>query len=122
MTKSSLAPKNGLPWMEGARGREGRMPFEMPKRPMGGATFSPRYLLDSHCGKDRIGADDADYILETFPIVRRHDEEEFGEYTTKRVILERYASASWWRATAPRARKCGSASAKQSSGGWQSSL
>jgi hypothetical protein len=37
-----------------------------------------------------IGADDADYILETFPIVKRHDEEEFGEYRTKRVILERY--------------------------------
>jgi hypothetical protein len=37
-----------------------------------------------------IGADDADYILETFPIVKRHDEQEFGEYRTKRVILERY--------------------------------
>jgi len=37
-----------------------------------------------------IGADDADYILETFPIVKRHDEAEFGEYRTKRVILERY--------------------------------
>jgi len=37
-----------------------------------------------------IGADDADYILETFPIVKRHDEQEFGEYRTKRVILERF--------------------------------
>jgi hypothetical protein len=37
-----------------------------------------------------IGADDADYILETFPIVKRHDEAEFGEYRTKRVILERF--------------------------------
>jgi hypothetical protein len=37
-----------------------------------------------------IGADDADYILETFPIVKRHDMDEFGEYRTKRVILERY--------------------------------
>ncbi|HUX42720.1 MAG TPA: hypothetical protein VMV83_16250, partial [Rectinemataceae bacterium] len=37
-----------------------------------------------------IDTDDADYILETFPIVKRHDEAEFGEYRTKRVILERY--------------------------------
>jgi hypothetical protein len=37
-----------------------------------------------------IGRDDADYILETFPIVKRHDEQEFGQYRTKRVILERY--------------------------------
>jgi hypothetical protein len=40
--------------------------------------------------KVRIGADDADCILETFPIVKRHDMEEFGEYRTKRVVLERY--------------------------------
>ncbi len=33
---------------------------------------------------------DADYILDTFPIVKRRDEQEFGEYRTKRVILERY--------------------------------
>lgn len=37
-----------------------------------------------------IGREDVDYIMETFPIVKRHDEEEFGEYRTKRVILERY--------------------------------
>ena len=29
-----------------------------------------------------------DYIMETFPIVRRKDEKVFGEYRTKRVILE----------------------------------
>ncbi len=33
---------------------------------------------------------DVDYILETFPIVRRKDEQRFGEYRTKRLILERY--------------------------------
>lgn len=33
---------------------------------------------------------DADYILDTFPIVRRKDEAEFGEYRTKRMILEIY--------------------------------
>ncbi|ETD31759.1 hypothetical protein [Williamsia sp. D3] len=31
---------------------------------------------------------DVDYILDTFPIVRRKDEEAHGEYRTKRVILE----------------------------------
>jgi hypothetical protein len=30
------------------------------------------------------------YILDTFPIVRKHDEKEHGEYRTKRVILEIY--------------------------------
>jgi len=31
-----------------------------------------------------------DYILDTFPIVRRDDEKKHGEYRTKRLILERY--------------------------------
>lgn len=31
-----------------------------------------------------------EYILDTFPIVRRRDEEKWGEYRTKRVILEIY--------------------------------
>ncbi|MBW6465441.1 MAG: Eco57I restriction-modification methylase domain-containing protein [Brevefilum sp.] len=30
------------------------------------------------------------YILDTFPIVRRKDEAEYGEYRTKRVILEKF--------------------------------
>ena len=33
---------------------------------------------------------DVDYILDTFPIVQRKDEAEFGEYRTKRLILERF--------------------------------
>jgi hypothetical protein len=37
-----------------------------------------------------IGRDDVDYILETFPIVRRKDEAAHGEFRTKRVILEIY--------------------------------
>lgn len=36
---------------------------------------------------DRV---DADYILDTFPIIRRRDEQLFDEYRTKRVILEIY--------------------------------
>ena len=30
------------------------------------------------------------YIMDTFPIVRRREEHQFGEYRTKRVILEIY--------------------------------
>jgi hypothetical protein len=37
-----------------------------------------------------IDRDDVDYILDTFPIVRRKDEAKFGEYRTKRLILEAY--------------------------------
>lgn len=37
-----------------------------------------------------IERDDVDYIMETFPIVKRKDEAAFGEYRTKRVILEIY--------------------------------
>ena len=37
-----------------------------------------------------ISHDDADYILDTFPIVRKNDEKAHGEYRTKRVILEIY--------------------------------
>jgi Eco57I restriction-modification methylase len=37
-----------------------------------------------------IERDDLDYIMETFPIVKQRDEEQFKEYRTKRVILEIY--------------------------------
>lgn len=37
-----------------------------------------------------IERDDVDYIMETFPIVKRRDEAAHGEYRTKRVILEIY--------------------------------
>ncbi len=30
------------------------------------------------------------YILETFPIVKRKDEAQYGEYRTKRLVLEAY--------------------------------
>ncbi|MEZ5278970.1 MAG: hypothetical protein R2770_00725 [Acidimicrobiales bacterium] len=33
---------------------------------------------------------DVDYIMDTFPIVRRKDEGEYSEYRTKRLILEVY--------------------------------
>ncbi|MCK0439971.1 N-6 DNA methylase [Gordonia alkaliphila] len=37
-----------------------------------------------------INRNDVDYILDTFPIVKRKDEAEFGEYRTKRLILANY--------------------------------
>jgi hypothetical protein len=37
-----------------------------------------------------LSRDDTDYILDTFPIVRKNDEKAHGEYRTKRVILEVY--------------------------------
>jgi len=37
-----------------------------------------------------VGLTDVDYIMDTFPIVRRNDETHHGEYRTKRVILEIY--------------------------------
>jgi len=37
-----------------------------------------------------IEKDDVGYIMETFPIVKRKDEQKYGEYRTKRVVLEIY--------------------------------
>lgn len=45
------------------------------------ALFAHLYNLT----KDEVG-----HILDTFPIIRTYDNNEFGEYRTKRVILERF--------------------------------
>jgi hypothetical protein len=37
-----------------------------------------------------IGHDDVDYIMETFPIVKRKDEERYGSFRTKEMILRVY--------------------------------
>ena len=37
-----------------------------------------------------IGRDDVEYIMETFPIVKRHDIAEYGSYRTKELILDVY--------------------------------
>jgi hypothetical protein len=42
------------------------------------------------CWVQAIARDDAAYIMDTFPIARRRDEARFGEYSTKRAILEMY--------------------------------
>lgn len=41
-----------------------------------------------------IDRDDVDYIMDTFPIVRRHDEAEYGGYLTKERILQVYDAMS----------------------------
>src|SRR5208282_6573189 len=37
-----------------------------------------------------LNRDDAAYVMDTFPIVKRKDEEQFGKYRTKDMILEIY--------------------------------
>jgi hypothetical protein len=37
-----------------------------------------------------LARDDSDYVMETFPIVRKNDEKAHGTYRTKRVVLEIY--------------------------------
>ena len=39
-----------------------------------------------------IGHDDVSYVIDTFPIVRRKDEKDHGEFRTKTLILDRYCS------------------------------
>ncbi|MCC7542081.1 MAG: N-6 DNA methylase [Deltaproteobacteria bacterium] len=38
----------------------------------------------------RLSRSDCEYLLESFPVVRRSDERRYGEYRTKRLILECY--------------------------------
>jgi len=37
-----------------------------------------------------LSCEEADYVMDTFPIVRRNDEKQHGEFRTKRLVLERY--------------------------------
>ena len=37
-----------------------------------------------------IERDDVDYIMETFPIVKRKDEQRYGSFRTKELILDVY--------------------------------
>ena len=39
---------------------------------------------------ETLERDDVDYVMETFPIVKRDDERRYWEYRTKRVILDMY--------------------------------
>jgi len=37
-----------------------------------------------------VAREDVDYIMETFPIVKRRDEERYGSYRTKELVLTIY--------------------------------
>ena len=37
-----------------------------------------------------IERDDVDYIMETFPVVKKRDEQRYGTFRTKELILEIY--------------------------------
>ncbi|NIN64476.1 MAG: hypothetical protein GTO63_07195, partial [Anaerolineae bacterium] len=51
----------------------------------------PRAELDAlYAHLYGLTREELDYILDTFPIVRRKDEERYGEYRTKRLVLENY--------------------------------
>jgi N-6 DNA Methylase len=53
----------------------------------------------------QMSTDDIDYILDTFPIVRRKDEAAFGEYRTKRLIMEIYDAWRRRRRRGPRTKR-----------------
>ncbi len=64
-----------------------------------GAPFiwNPERRLQLRCEIDAaffrlygISRDDADYILDTFPVLERAEQREYGEYRTKRLVLESY--------------------------------
>ena len=41
-----------------------------------------------------LAREEADYAMDTFPIVQRKDQQAYGDYRTKRLILERYDALS----------------------------
>ena len=49
-------------------------------------------VFKSHNHLYGIARDELSYILDTFPIVRRKDEGRWGEYRTKRLVLEGFES------------------------------
>jgi hypothetical protein len=56
-----------------------------------GVVQTPRAGLDGlYTHLYSLTREELAYILDTFPIVRRKDEEKYGEYRTKRMVLEGY--------------------------------
>ncbi len=84
-----LAAEHGVPRRGGDRGG-------LPSRPtITSATLGRRALIRVEIDALMfhlygVSRDDADYIMDTFPILRRKDEEAHGEYRTKRLVLDRY--------------------------------
>jgi hypothetical protein len=59
--------------------------FDQPRRVLMRAELDAAYFHLYGVAPDDVG-----YILDTFPVVRRKDEAAFGEYRTKRLIVEIY--------------------------------
>lgn len=38
----------------------------------------------------KVSKEDLDYILEQFPVLKKNDINNYGEYRTKRLVLEAY--------------------------------
>ena len=55
-----------------------------------------RAQIDAIVARDAFGlsADEMDFILDTFPIVRQREQAKYGEYRSKRLILEEYERTS----------------------------
>jgi hypothetical protein len=82
-------PSSNLPWPT----RQGRQsPFPHPPFKWDEERRAHlRAELDALYGHlYGLTREELDYILDTFPIVRRKDEERWGEYRTKRLVLEYY--------------------------------
>jgi hypothetical protein len=76
---------------------------EMPGELEEEVRFQLQAELDSFVAKEvfRLTRAELSYILDTFPIVRKHDENLHGEYRTKRVILEIYDTMTTWIEASP---------------------
>ena len=74
-------------WRDG-KGRDGEIAsLRDTTSPSGHLTTSPSGHLTTYFPTPRNAVE---YIMETFPIVKRKDEKQYGEYRTKRRILEIY--------------------------------
>ena len=38
----------------------------------------------------RLSREESEHVLDSFPVVRRYEERDYGEYRTRRLILEAY--------------------------------
>jgi hypothetical protein len=91
------SPATSLPrwaWRSGTPGSRKPRRADGTPRPF---VWDEERRFDLRCDLDAlyfhlydISRDDVDYIMETFPIVKRKDEAAYGSYRTKEVILRKY--------------------------------
>jgi hypothetical protein len=82
-----LTPRPPLPQREGEKEGFPRPPFKWDEERRAHLRAELDGLFAHLYGLHR---EEFDYILDTFPIVRRKDEARYGEYRTKRLCLEAY--------------------------------